>query len=104
MRGTPSRRPSAGRTSAWGSWPCPTLRARGAAGSGCLVEPRAVVAVVRAVRSQAGGERQMTLGLAHEAGLLAGAAEAEVGEVVDRVALHDGRELLARLRVTAAVE
>src|SRR5436309_332478 len=67
-------------------------------------EARAVVAVVSAVRAEARGERQVALGLAQPARLLQRAAEAEVREVVHRIALDHCRELLARLRVAAAVE
>src|SRR6185437_15610569 len=67
-------------------------------------EPPAVDAVVGPVRAQAGGEREVAAGLLDAAGLLQRAAEAEVGEVVHRVALDDGGELLAGLRVAARVE
>src|SRR5439155_1565147 len=64
----------------------------------------AVYAVVRSVRAHVCGEREVPARLGAVARLLQRAAEAEVREVVHRGALHDGGELVARLRVAARAE
>src|SRR5204863_2661294 len=79
---------------------------RDGAGAAWLGRAQAVqvLAVVLAVRSQAGGELQVAARLDPVAGQLERAAEAEVGVVVDRRALDHRGELVARLGVAPRVE
>src|SRR5438067_1073863 len=60
--------------------------------------------VVRAVGAQRGCQSQVAARLLAAAGLLERAAQAEVGEVVDRVAVDDGLELHRRFAVAPAAE
>ena len=64
-------------------------------------QPLPVDAVVVALGAQIGRDRQVAPRPVALAGQGQRPAEAEVGEVVDRIALHDGLELARRLRRTA---
>ena len=92
---SPARR-RARRSTACSAWSSRGGRARvrGAAGQA----PQAVAEgpVVRAVGPHVGGQRRVAARLGAAAGLLERAAQAEVGVVVDRVALDHRGELLAR--------
>src|SRR5262245_47082705 len=67
-------------------------------------KPLAIERVVAALRPQIGRDRQVAARPVTLASQGERAAEAELREVVDRVALDDGLELSRRLRVAAAVE
>src|SRR5918996_3427389 len=83
------------------------LRERSAgaeSGSAAGDQALSVDAVVGALRPQVGSDRQVAAGAIRAAGLGQRPSEAEVGVVVDRVALDDGLELLRGLLVPAAAE
>src|SRR5436305_5100705 len=102
------RRPAGGRGYAHrsGSPPRPASRGspNGPARGLSRAQTVAVQLVVRALGPQRRRQRQMPAGLLGPAGFLERPSEAELREVVDRIAVHDRLELHRRSLVTAAAE